>query len=53
MPCEPLLRSARDRCPRSAPAPLVRLLQEIERRPSITYLRLEKDDDLVVWRRGS
>jgi oxaloacetate decarboxylase (Na+ extruding) subunit alpha len=34
-------------------ASLVRLLQEIERRPSIAYLRLEQGDDLVEWRRAS
>ncbi|HKP18659.1 MAG TPA: hypothetical protein VJT84_09275 [Gaiellaceae bacterium] len=33
-------------------APIVRLLREVERRRSITYLRVEKDDDLVVWRRA-
>ncbi len=38
--------------PSSAHAPLVRLLQEVERRPSITYLRVERGEDLVVWRRG-
>jgi oxaloacetate decarboxylase alpha subunit len=34
-------------------APLVRLLREVERRRSISYLRVRKDDDLVVWRRAS
>jgi oxaloacetate decarboxylase alpha subunit len=34
-------------------APLVRLLREIERRPAISYLRVQKGDDLVVWRRAS
>jgi oxaloacetate decarboxylase alpha subunit len=33
--------------------PLVRLLREIERRRSISYLRVGKGDDLVVWRRAS
>jgi oxaloacetate decarboxylase alpha subunit len=33
--------------------PLVRLLRELERRSSISYLRVRKDDDLVVWRRAS
>jgi oxaloacetate decarboxylase (Na+ extruding) subunit alpha len=37
----------------SARDPLVRLLREVERRRSITYLRVEKGDDLVVWRRAS
>ena len=32
--------------------PLVRLLREVEQRRSISYLRVEKDDDLVVWRRA-
>jgi oxaloacetate decarboxylase alpha subunit len=39
--------------PRSGRDPLVRLLREVERRRSISYLRLEKGDDLVVWRRAS
>ena len=34
-------------------APLVRLLREIERRREISYLRVRKGDDLVVWRRAS
>jgi hypothetical protein len=33
--------------------PLVRLLREVERRPSISYLRVRKGDDLVEWRRAS
>jgi oxaloacetate decarboxylase alpha subunit len=33
--------------------PLVRLLREVERRRSITYMRVRKGDDLVVWRRAS
>ena len=40
----------------SAPAarhPLVRLLREIERRKSISYLCVQKGDDLVEWRRAS
>jgi oxaloacetate decarboxylase alpha subunit len=39
--------------PASGRAPLVRLLHEIERRRSISYLRVRKGDDLVVWRRAS
>ena len=31
--------------------PLVRLLREVSRRPSITYLRLTKGDDVVEYRR--
>jgi oxaloacetate decarboxylase (Na+ extruding) subunit alpha len=33
-------------------APLVRLLQELGRRPSLTSVELTKDGDRVVWRRG-
>jgi oxaloacetate decarboxylase alpha subunit len=33
--------------------PLVRLLHEVTRRPAITYLRLEKDDDVVEYRRAA
>jgi oxaloacetate decarboxylase alpha subunit len=33
--------------------PLVRLLHELERRKSISYLRVQKGDDLVEWRRAS
>ena len=33
--------------------PLVRLLRELARRSEIRYLRLEKGDDLVVWRRAA
>jgi oxaloacetate decarboxylase (Na+ extruding) subunit alpha len=33
--------------------PLVRLLREVERRKAITYLRVRRGDDLVVWRRAS
>jgi oxaloacetate decarboxylase alpha subunit len=33
-------------------APLVRLLQELERRPSLTSVELTKDGDRVVWRRA-
>jgi oxaloacetate decarboxylase alpha subunit len=32
--------------------PLVTLLREVEKRESISYMRLEKGDDLVVWRRA-
>jgi hypothetical protein len=34
-------------------APLVRLLRELERRREVSYVRVEKGDDLVVWRRAS
>jgi oxaloacetate decarboxylase (Na+ extruding) subunit alpha len=33
--------------------PLVTLLRELARRESVTYLRLEKGDDVVVWRRAA
>ncbi len=33
--------------------PLVRLLKEVGKRRSITYMRLEKGDDVVVWRRAA
>jgi oxaloacetate decarboxylase (Na+ extruding) subunit alpha len=33
--------------------PLVRLLGELAKRESISYLRLEKDDELVEWRRAA
>ena len=33
--------------------PLVRLLKEVGKRHSITYMRLEKGDDVVVWRRAA
>lgn len=36
---------------RGARAPLVALLGELERRPRISYLRLERDGEVVEWRR--
>jgi oxaloacetate decarboxylase alpha subunit len=45
--------------PRQPPAggpgedPLVRLLREIAKRESISYLRVEKGDDVVEWRRAA
>jgi oxaloacetate decarboxylase alpha subunit len=47
----PPIRDRAGDAPVPARAPLVRLLQEIERRREIAYLRLERGDDLVVWRR--
>jgi oxaloacetate decarboxylase alpha subunit len=44
-PAAPLARPGRD--------PLVRLLSELAKRESVGYLRLEKGDDLVVWRRAA
>jgi oxaloacetate decarboxylase alpha subunit len=34
-------------------SPVVQLLQEVSKRESIGYMRLEKGDDVVVWRRAS
>jgi hypothetical protein len=34
-------------------SPMVRLLQEVSKRESISYMRFEKGDDVVVWRRAS
>jgi oxaloacetate decarboxylase (Na+ extruding) subunit alpha len=34
-------------------APVVRLLRELQRRQEISYLRVQKGDELVVWRRAS
>jgi oxaloacetate decarboxylase (Na+ extruding) subunit alpha len=39
--------------PQSIRDPLVRLLQEVEQRKSVSYMRLEKGSDVVVWRRAS
>jgi hypothetical protein len=33
--------------------PLVWLLREVAERESISYLRVQTDDDLVVWRRAA
>jgi oxaloacetate decarboxylase (Na+ extruding) subunit alpha len=33
--------------------PVVTLLQEVAKRKDVTHLRVQKGDDLVVWRRGS
>jgi oxaloacetate decarboxylase alpha subunit len=33
--------------------PVVTLLQEVAKRRDITHLRVQKGDDLVVWRRGT
>jgi oxaloacetate decarboxylase alpha subunit len=33
--------------------PLVRLLAELARRPQVAYMRLEKGDEVVVWRRAA
>jgi oxaloacetate decarboxylase alpha subunit len=44
-PTAPLARPGRD--------PLVRLLGELAKRESLSYVRVEKGDDLVVWRRAA
>jgi oxaloacetate decarboxylase alpha subunit len=41
----PLARPGRD--------PLVRLLGELAKRDALSYVRVEKGDDLVVWRRAA
>jgi oxaloacetate decarboxylase alpha subunit len=37
---------------RSARHPIVTLLDEVSRRPSITHFRVQTDDELVEWRRA-
>jgi oxaloacetate decarboxylase (Na+ extruding) subunit alpha len=44
-PAHPMARPARH--------PVVTLLREVEKRPSVTQLRVRKDDDLVEWRRAT
>jgi oxaloacetate decarboxylase (Na+ extruding) subunit alpha len=44
-PPAPLARPGRD--------PLVRLLHELARRESLSYLRWERGEDLIVWRRAA
>jgi oxaloacetate decarboxylase alpha subunit len=39
--------------PGPAVDPVVRLLRELAKRESVSYLRVETDDDLVVWRRAA
>jgi oxaloacetate decarboxylase (Na+ extruding) subunit alpha len=34
-------------------SPVVRLLQEVAKRPAITYLKLETDEDVVEYRRDA
>ncbi len=47
-----MLHGARPQEPGPRRSPLVRLLQEIERRPSVAYLSLAKSDTKLVWRRS-
>ena len=42
-----------ERRPPVSGSPLVRLLREVGRSESVQYLRVQKGDDLVVWRRAS
>ena len=53
MRAAPPIAERPSRAPATGGAPLVRLLREVERRRSISYLRVRKGDDLVVWRRAS
>ena len=53
MRASPPLAERPARAPITGGDPLVRLLREVERRRSISYLRVRKGDDLVVWRRAS
>jgi oxaloacetate decarboxylase alpha subunit len=46
-------RVERPPAPRSAVHPVVTLLREVVARPEIRQLRVQKGDELVVWRRGS
>ena len=46
-------RRSRERRRGRVGAPVVRLLRELQRRREISYLRVQKGDDLVVWRRAS
>jgi len=50
-----LASSAAPAHPAARPArhPVVTLLREVERRPSVTQLRVRKGDDLVEWRRAT
>jgi hypothetical protein len=38
---------------RAGQDPVVRLLREVAGRRSITYMRIDKGDDVVEWRRAS
>jgi oxaloacetate decarboxylase alpha subunit len=35
-----------------SPNPLIKLLQELERRPAVSYLAFERGHDKVIWRRA-
>jgi oxaloacetate decarboxylase alpha subunit len=39
--------------PGTARHPVVTLLREVARRPAVTHLRVQKGDDVVVWRRAT
>jgi oxaloacetate decarboxylase alpha subunit len=53
MRAAPPIAERPSRTPLTGGDPVVRLLREVERRRSISYLRVRKGDDLVVWRRAS
>ena len=53
MRAAPAIAERPSRPPLQGGDPLVRLLREVERRRSISYLRVRKGDDLVEWRRAS
>jgi oxaloacetate decarboxylase (Na+ extruding) subunit alpha len=53
MLAEPPLRTRAVPPPRASGDPRELLLREVERRTSISYMRLERGDDLMVWRRAS
>ena len=53
MKAAPSIAEQQGRPPRAERAPLVRLLRELERRESLSYARVEKGGDVVVWRRAS
>jgi len=54
-PPPPAPEARRPACRPARPVrhPVVTLLQEVARRKSITQLRVQKGDDLVVWRRAT
>ena len=53
MLASPAAPSGRGRPAGPARHPVVTLLHEVAKRKSITHLRVQKGDDLVVWRRAT
>jgi oxaloacetate decarboxylase alpha subunit len=53
MLCSPPATERQPALSRPGRDPLVRLLHELAKRRSIGYLRLQKGDDVVVWRRAA